>query len=321
MMDTVMGVDVGGTKILIGLVRLDGTITHERRYPSQRGSQEIAIAAVKRAVAAYWAELVESGAIPRPDAIGLGLVGQVDHRRAEWVFSMATPILTPYPLGREISEQFQIPIIADNDVHCATLAEIRFGVGRRFRDFVYLNVGTGIAAGLVSDGRLIRGHQNNAGEVGHIVANIDVPCECGRVGCIEAYASGGGMIRHARALMEQYPDSVLAQLDREGRMVSSTIIQAAREGDALAIRVAELMMKAQLSMVQDIINFMDPQAIVCGGGVFRDPWLLQGIIDGLTGWLPPNNLALLDNITVSKLDPQKIGLIGAALCAYQETSA
>ena len=180
-----------------------------------------------------------------------------------------------------------------------------------------MNVGTGIAAGLVSDGRLIRGHQNNAGEVGHIVANIDVPCKCGRTGCIETYASGGGMIRHARALMDQYPDSVLARLDREGRMVSSTIVQAAHEGDVLAIRVADLMMKAQLSMVQDIINFMDPQAIICGGGVFRDSWLLQGIIDGLTGWLPPNNLALLDNITVSQLDPQKIGLIGAALSAYQ----
>lgn len=316
-MNTVMGVDVGGTKILIGIVRPDGTITHERRYPSQRGAQDAAIAAVKRAVAAYWAEMVETKVVPKPDAIGLGLVGQVDHRRAVWLFSIATPILEPCPLGQELMQQYQIPVIADNDVHCATLAEIQFGAGRRFRDFVYLNVGTGIAAGLVSDGRLIRGHQNNAGEVGHIVANIDVPCKCGRTGCIETYASGGGMIRHARALMEQYPDSVLARLDREGRMVSSTIVQAAHEGDVLAIRVADLMMKALLSMVQDIINFMDPQAIICGGGVFRDSWLLQGIIDGLTGWLPPNNLALLDNITVSQLDPQKIGLIGAALSAYQ----
>lgn len=226
-MNTVMGVDVGGTKILIGIVRPDGTITHERRYPSQRGAQDAAIAAVKRAVAAYWAEMVETKVVPKPDAIGLGLVGQVDHRRAVWLFSIATPILEPCPLGQELMQQYQIPVIADNDVHCATLAEIQFGAGRRFRDFVYLNVGTGIAAGLVSDGRLIRGHQNNAGEVGHIVANIDVPCKCGRTGCIETYASGGGMIRHARALMEQYPDSVLARLDREGRMVSSTIVQAA----------------------------------------------------------------------------------------------
>ena len=176
-MNTVMGVDVGGTKILIGIVRPDGTITHERRYPSQRGAQDAAIAAVKRAVAAYWAEMVETKVVPKPDAIGLGLVGQVDHRRAVWLFSIATPILEPCPLGQELMQQYQIPVIADNDVHCATLAEIQFGAGRRFRDFVYLNVGTGIAAGLVSDGRLIRGHQNNAGEVGHIVANIDVPCK------------------------------------------------------------------------------------------------------------------------------------------------
>ena len=86
-MNTVMGVDVGGTKILIGIVRPDGTITHECRYPSQRGAQDAAIAAVKRAVAAYWAEMVETKVVPKPDAIGLGLVGQVDHRRAVWLFS------------------------------------------------------------------------------------------------------------------------------------------------------------------------------------------------------------------------------------------
>lgn len=74
-MNTVMGVDVGGTKILIGIVRPDGTITHERRYPSQRGAQDAAIAAVKRAVAAYWAEMVETKVVPKPDAIGLGAGG------------------------------------------------------------------------------------------------------------------------------------------------------------------------------------------------------------------------------------------------------
>ena len=133
-MNTVMGVDVGGTKILIGIVRPDGTITHERRYPSQRGAKDAAIAAVKRAVAAYWAEMVETKVVPKPDAIGLGW-WQVDHRCAVWLFSIATPILEPCPLGQELMQQYQIPVIADNDVHCATLAEIQFGAGAQVPGF------------------------------------------------------------------------------------------------------------------------------------------------------------------------------------------
>lgn len=316
-MEHVMGVDVGGTKILIGIVGPDGTIRHERRYASQRGTQEAAIAAVERAVAAYWEEMVEGGKIPKPEAMGLGLVGQVDYRSAAWVYSFATPIRTRYPLGQKLSETFGLPVFADNDVHCATLAELRFGAGRAFQDFVYLNVGTGIAAGLVSGGRLIRGYQNNAGEAGHVVANVGIPCKCGRVGCTETFASGGGMIRYARSLFPQYPGSALIALDREGKLVSSTILQAAQKGDALAQHVAGLLLRAQLSLVQDIINLMDPQAIIMGGGVFRDRWLLDGILAGLAPWLPPNNLALLENIAISRLDPQKVGLIGAALTAYQ----
>ena len=312
-MNNVLGVDVGGTKILIGMVQPDGTILHERRYASRRGTQEIAVHAVEQAISAYWSELIASEKIPRPDAIGIGLVGQVDPVHAVWQYSLATPIRTPYPIGQILFDRFHVPVYADNDVHCATLAEMTFGEGRLFRDFVYLNVGTGIAAGLVSGGRLIRGHQNNAGEVGHIATPVPIPCPCGRMGCAETFASGGGLIRHARSLFEKYPDSALIPLDASGQLVSSTILQAARQGDALAQHVTDLFLTAQLSIIQDIINILDPQAIIAGGGVFRDAWVLAEITARLAQWLPANNRALLEHISISLLDPQKVGLIGAAL--------
>lgn len=315
-MQHVLGVDVGGTKILIGIVNPDGSISSERRYAAQRGTQAAAVAAVSDAISAYWDDMILSGKVARPGAIGMGLVGQVDFRKGVWVHSLATPIAVPYPLGDVLTGKLGIPVYADNDVHCATLAELHFGIGRTVDDFVYLNIGTGIAAGLVSGGQLIRGHRNIAGEVGHIATSTDIRCKCGRYGCAEEFASGGGMLRYARSLFVQYPDSSLIALDQKGELFSNTIFIAARQGDALAVRIARLVLRTYLSIFQDLINLMDPQAIAVGGGVFRDKQLLPEIIKMLEPWLPQNNRELLSNITVSQLDPQKVGLIGAALCAY-----
>jgi len=315
-----MGVDAGGTKILIGLVSKDGTIVEERRYESRRGTQEIAIAAVNEAVNAYWEDVVLARRAPRPDAIGIGLVGQVDFRKGVWVHSMATPINDPYPISEVISKRLGIPVYADNDVHCATIAEMRYGMGLKARDFIYINFGTGVAAGLVSEGRLIRGSVNMAGEVGHMSVDMDmdIMCKCGRRGCMEEFSSGGGMLRYARSLFGEYPDSALVGLDRDAALFSSSIFDAARKGDLLAVRIKDLVVRTYVAAFQDLINLMDPDAIVVGGGVFQDELLLSEIIELLAGWLPMGNQNVVGRIELSSLDPQKVGLLGASLMARAE---
>jgi len=315
-----MGVDAGGTKILIGLVSKDGTIVEERRYESRRGTQEIAIAAVNEAVYAYWEDVVLSRKAPRPDAMGMGLVGQGGFRKGIWIHLMATPINDPYPICDIISKRLGIPVYADNDVHCATIAEMRFGMGLKTKDFVYLNIGTGVAAGLVSDGRLIRGSKNMAGEVGHMTVNMDmdIMCKCGRRGCMEEFSSGGGMLKYARSLFEEYPDSALVVLDREAKLFSSSIFDAARKGDLLAGHIKDLVVRTYVAVFQDLINLMDPAAIVVGGGVFQDELLLSEIKGLLRGWLPMGDQNIAEKIELSSLDPQKVGLLGASLTAWAE---
>lgn len=312
-----MGVDAGGTKILIGMVARDGTIVEERRYESRRGTQEIAVAAVIGAINAYWNDVVKTQKVPAPDSIGLGLVGQVDYRRGIWVNSLATPITDPFPICDVLSGQLGIPVYADNDVHCSTMAEIRYGAGLKAEDFVYINIGTGVAAGLVSEGRLVRGSNNMAGEIGHMTVNMDmdIVCKCGRRGCVEEFASGGGMIRYARSLFREYPDSALVKLE-ESDLNSGTIFSAARKGDPLAGRIANLALKTYAAMFQDIINLMDPAVIVAGGGIFRDELILNEIKDMLRGWLSINNQNMAEKIELSKLDPLKVGLLGASLTAW-----
>lgn len=314
-MGYVIGVDVGGTKVLIGKVLRDGTFFDERMYPSRRGTQETATSAVVEAVGDYCGRLT---ADEEPEAIGVGLVGQVDQLRGVWMHSLATPITTPYPIGETLSGKTGIPCYADNDVHCATLAEMRYGVGRMEQDFVYLNLGTGIAAGLVSEGRLIRGARNRAGEVGHMSCALvpSIHCGCGRDNCVEWFASGGGMIRFARELFKCYPDSELVQLDERGELFSRTIFQSAVRGDLLGGMIAEMVLCAMVSMFQDIINMMDPAAIVVGGGMLNGGWLLPRVIERVSAWLPPSCSDLADRIFPSMLDPQKVGLLGAATNAF-----
>lgn len=312
-MDWVLGVDVGGTKILIGRVARDGTIEGERRYPSRRGTQQSATGAVMDAVRGYCTVLSD---VPR--AVGLGLVGQVDPRAGIWVHSMGTPIREPFPICDLLCAELGLPCYADNDVHCATLAEMQFGIGQTERDFVYLNLGTGTAAGLVSDGRLIRGARNRAGELGHVSSALHPPirCGCGRDNCVEWIASGGGMIRLAHSLMDQYPDSVLAALDRRGELYSQTIFASAEAGDPLACRVAGIVLDTTVSLMQDIINVMDPAAIAVGGGVLNGGWLLPRAVEQVSAWLAPTCRDLAEKIAISSLDPQRVGLLGAAAHAF-----
>ena len=321
-MQWTMGVDAGGTKILIGMVSEDGTIIEERRYESRRGTQEIATAAVEKAVIAYWEDVVMTQKVPYPDALGMGLVGKVDFRKGIWMYSLATPINDPYPISELLSKRLGVPVFADNDVHCATIAEMRFGAGLKADDFVYLNIGTGVAAGLVSERRLVRGSNNVAGEIGHMTVNMDmdIMCKCGRRGCMEEFSSGGGMLRYARSLFDQYPGSVLIKLDREGILFSSTIFDAARKGDQLAGRIKDLVVRTYVAVFQDLINLMDPALIVVGGGVFQDELLLPEIKESLAGWLSIGKQTLAEKIELSSLDPQKVGLLGASLTAWVSKS-
>ena len=187
-MKSYIGADLGGTKLLLGELDGEGRILRTERFPSGPLSQREALDLLQNALDKFLATRTPGY---EPAALGLGLIGRIDGKTGVW-HEIDRNRGEALPLGQLLGERCGLPCFLDNDVRSATKAELRFGEGRLTRDFVYLNIGTGIAAGFVSGGRMITGGHCNAGEVGHTSSGLSlgVPCPCGRSDCAEAIASG-----------------------------------------------------------------------------------------------------------------------------------
>jgi predicted NBD/HSP70 family sugar kinase len=176
-----VGVDAGGTKILGGLVRLDGTLIMEQRRPTRAAALLADISDTARAM------IGEARALGlAPYGIGVGVKGFVERRSGRLVQSIVLDV-ADLPIKERLASEVHLPIAVDNDVHAATLGELKFGIGRHFSDFVLYNAGTGLAVGMVFNHRLYRGANNYAGESGHIgidQSGVSI-CACGMSGCVE----------------------------------------------------------------------------------------------------------------------------------------
>ena len=308
----VVGVDVGGTKILVGLVSDAGKVLRVERYAMDRSTQASSMASIEAAVTAF---LGAPGDGPAPLAMGMGVVGQTDPATATWVRAMNIPIHESINIQSWLGDRYGLPVALDNDVHAATLAELRWGAGGGARDFIYLNVGTGLAAGLVCNGQLVRGVSNHAGELGHMaVAGDDILCPCGRHGCLEPVASGGGMIQRVRDLLPQYSDSTLHKLQDE--LTSQAIFAASDAGDALAQRIASEAVEALAKALANLINLLNPEVIVVGGGVLADGWFLPRVQAATERQALGAAYRALRGILPSALNPGWVGLLGAATLAW-----
>jgi glucokinase len=308
----VIGVDVGATKILAGTVTAAGEILTSRRSPMNSESRESTLRSIETAIE----DLMSEWDGPRPLAIGVGLVGQVDPQAGIWLEAMNLPIKSPVPLGGQIGDRHGIPVALDNDVHAATLAEMRWGIGKESRDFIYVNVGTGISAGLVFDGQLLRGVKNYAGELGHMVVLPDGPlCPCGRRGCVEPIASGGGILTRFQELRADFPDSMLHA--QRGSLTAQSIFQAADAGDPLAVKLSNDAVLALSIALTNLVNLLNPEWIVYGGGTLSDGWLIERV--GLNVESQPLLMTrrALKGILTSRLNPEQVGLLGAACLAWE----
>ncbi len=315
----VVGMDVGATKVLAGYVDEAGRVLRQARSPMDRSNQDAALWSIEAALEALMSAPWEG---PAPLAVGFGVVGQTDPATATWVRAMNIPIHTSVDMTARFTARYGLPAAVDNDVHAATLAELRWGAGRGAREFIYLNVGTGVAAGLVCNGQLVRGAANYAGELGHMaVAGEDILCPCGRRGCLEPVASGGGMIQRARDLLPTYPDSALGRLPEGMPLDAHAIFTYAEAGDPLAQRLASEAVEALGKALVNLINLLNPEIIVVGGGVFADGWLLprlRAVVerDALSG-----ALRTLRGIHLSTLQPDLVGLLGAAVLAWDRIAS
>lgn len=310
---TVLGIDVGATKILIGIVTQDGEVIEARRYPMDRTSQGLALNSIEVALAQF----MDAWHGPAPKAMGAGVVGQTQPAAGLWVRAMNLPIQSPVPLIRLLRRQIQLPTAIDNDVHAATLAEIRWGIGKEIRDFIYLNIGTGLAAGMVCNGKLVRGAANYAGEIGHMIIEPGgILCVCGQRGCLEPICSGAGILAQVQAGLRDFPDSSLFKPNQDGALSASQVFQAAEAGDRLASRITGKAVWALSTAMTSLVNILNPGAIVYGGGVVSDGWLMGKVSEFIAANALVAARRSLKGIWASKLDPEQVGLLGAASLAW-----
>ena len=306
-----IGVDIGGTKILAGIVDDDGQIVATARRATPRNDANNVLDLVAEVVNELSAGTQEPLA-----GVGLGVAGLVDADRSRVYFA---PNLrwSQVPVRALLEASTGLPVVVENDGNVAAWGEFRYGAGRGATDLTLVTVGTGIGGGIVIDGRLFRGAHGVAGEIGHLNAVPDGrPCGCGRNGCLEQYASGNALVREARALAAERRSEagvLLALGDGTPEGVQGVhITEAAKSGDPVAMEAFTVVGTWLGRGLADLAAVLDPDVFVSGGGVSEAGDLLlasarQTLADKLIG--QQNRPAPL--VKVAELT-NRAGLIGAA---------
>ena len=219
-------------------------------------------------------------------------------------------------MAKELTECYGIPCFIDNDVKSATRAERVWGFGQISQNFVYLNVGTGIAVGIVINGRQIRGSHFNAGEVGHlrVGVNVGVKCPCGRIDCVEAIAAGIGFDNCARLLRDRYETSLHIP-DKDERVQVSEVFALSQKGDPLCTVLVDNAAEALANLIMNLVRVADPDTVVLGGGVVADGYMHGKILERLQ---PITMRFVTNGVVITKLNPGFIGLLGAGVVAMNK---
>jgi glucokinase len=270
----VIGVDMGGTKLLAGAVDAHLGIHHRVQRTLTGLDQPRLLRTVADAVGEVRAKAGADLA-----AVGFGIPSLIDRRTGISISSNHLP-LDGLAFGDVMTERLGMPVFVDNDANAAAIAEHRAGAARGASDVVLLTLGTGIGGGLILDGRLYRGWSGAGGELGHMVVEMDGP-RCGPTcpsrGCIEALASGTALAREAKRLALDQPGSGLGRAQTEGRDLSGPLVtELAHDGDGAAIEVLRLVGSRLGVAIASLVNIFNPQVVVVGGGVIGAGELLLG---------------------------------------------
>jgi glucokinase len=315
---SVIGVDLGGTKLLAGA--LDGELNvHHRAHRTARGLEQ---AALLEAIVDAVAEAVR-GAPGPVHGVGFGIPSLVDRVRGTSAHSVHLP-LRAVPFREVMAERLDLPVWVDNDATAAMLAEWRLGAAAGARHAVLLTLGTGIGGGLVVEGALVRGARGMAGELGHVVVDpTGPPCGpgCPNRGCLEALASGTALAREALALAGERPRSALGRALAAGEEVTGALAtQLAHEGDPAAVEAVGRIGRWLGVGIAGLANTFDPEVVVVGGGVVAaGEHLLAPAREALASHaLPP--LGELVRVVPARFGAES-GMVGAAALAWEGIGA
>lgn len=265
----VLVASLGARGVSVGIGDLTGALLESHNEPADiSDGPEVILARVEQ----MFENMI---GLRRPDAptiwgIGIGLPGPVEFAAGRPISPPIMPGWDAYPVRERFAQRYNAPVWVDNDVNLMALGELRTGLARGERDVVYVKIGSGIGAGLISDGKLHRGAQGVAGDVGHVQVTEDpeVICRCGNVGCLEAIAGGAALAQQgAVAARAGRSPFLAARLHANGCLDPSDITDAAEYGDGVAVELLTRSGQLVGQMLATVVNFYNPSLVLVGGGV------------------------------------------------------
>lgn len=280
----ILGVDIGGTKVAVGLVDRNGKILTQGRQPMiATGTAEAALQAVTAAI-----DSLLSSAPHKIRAIGICAPGPLDPKTGVVLNPPNLPCWRNFPLAEKVASIYRVPVKVDNDANAAALAESRWGAARGFHYVFYATIGTGIGTGIILDGRIYHGNTGSAGEGGHVSIDYRGPvCPCGKRGCIEVLAAGPAIGARARSKLAAEPSRHSAILDLAKNNIpavtSEVVGKAYLAGDLLAREILMETVEVLTPWLGNIVDLLDPDILVMGGGVAA---MLQPFFDEIKTRLP-----------------------------------
>lgn len=311
----VIGVDLGGTKILAGVINERLRVERSEYHPVRHDDQQ----ALLNDIADRTRALIEHA--PDARAVGFGIPCTIDRRTGKAVQAVNLPI-ADVPFAEHMRERLGLPTYIDNDANVAALAEQRAGAARGAEVALMLTIGTGIGGGIVIGGKPFRGSIGAGAELGHIVVDLDGPrCQgaCPGRGCLEAIASGTALAREGMAAAARAPGSALGKALANGREITGKqVTAAARAGDATAIEVVREIGRRLGAGITGLVNAFNPEFVVIGGGVGAAGSLLldPARAEVKARALPPGRDLVQ---IVPAAFGQNSGMIGAAIMALEES--
>ncbi|MBQ8160454.1 MAG: ROK family protein [Clostridia bacterium] len=308
-----IGLDIGGTGIQMGIVNEKGQILARSGIETRLDipfSEQVAL------MADCCKNMIKEGGYSLLDivSIGAGVPGIGNQKTGEVVF--CTNLGWHHvPFREEFRKHIDKPVFVDNDATVAGLAESVAGVSAGTASSVFITLGTGIGSGIVIGGRVWSGFHGTGSELGHMILETDgILCTCGNHGCVERYCSATAIIRMARDLLQRHPESMILDMcgGDPSKINARMVIDASREGDPVGEKVFRRFIRYLSQTIANVMNFLDPEVVVLGGGVSRaGSYLLDAVRTTVPDYILYKDLPM-SRIELAKLGPDA-GIIGAAM--------
>ncbi len=261
----IIGYDVGGSKISAVLGNEHGKIIDTIR---KRTTKEYGKSGLTDELISMGEELISENKIKEISSIGIIFAGPVDAEKGIIISSPNIIGLKNYNITADLESHFNVPVHLENDATAATIAEKKYGGAKNLSDFVYITLSTGIGGGIFINNKLYKGAHGMAGEVGHMVIMPNGPlCGCGRRGCLEAVASGKGITRRVVENISEVRNSTFFSTMNPADIDAKKIFEARKDGDMFAQLMIEETIYYLAVGIVNIINILDPEAIIIGGGI------------------------------------------------------